>query len=87
MTSQILNVATRARALTLGPFSPSFKVNQLVRDGLEKMLPPDIHTIVTLMHSFLGFTRPAQRAGAWSISQSESVSAVGLSPNQPVVRT
>ena len=27
MTSNILRVATEARALTLGPFSPSFKVS------------------------------------------------------------
>ena len=29
MTSNILRVATEARALTLGPFSPSFKVSFL----------------------------------------------------------
>merc|ERR1712212_1426932 len=31
MTSNILRVATEARALTLGPFSPSFKVNEIVK--------------------------------------------------------
>ena len=30
MTSNILRVATEARALTLGPFSPSFKVSFLL---------------------------------------------------------
>jgi len=47
MTSNILKVATEARALTLGPFSPSFKVNQIVKEGLENLLPNDIHTLVS----------------------------------------
>ena len=52
MTSNILRIATEARALTLGPFSPSFKVNQIVKEGLEKLLPNDIHTLVSLpLHS------------------------------------
>ena len=72
MTSNILRVATEARALTLGPFSPSFKVsflssplngfpglnlqkyanihlyqvNQIVKEGLDKLLPNDVHTKV-----------------------------------------
>ena len=72
MTSNILRVATEARALTLGPFSPSFKVsflsscfngfpglnlqkcvnihlyqvNQIMKEGLDKLLPNDVHTKV-----------------------------------------
>jgi len=46
MTSNILRVATEARALTLGPFSPSFKVNEIVKKGLEELLPNDVHTKV-----------------------------------------
>ena len=55
MTSNILKVATEARALTLGPFSPSFKVNQIVKEGLENLLPNDIHTLVSLTFTFLTF--------------------------------
>ena len=46
MTSNILRLASEARGLTLGPFSPSFKVNQIIREGLEELLPNDIHTKV-----------------------------------------
>ena len=43
MTSWVLSIATEARARALGPFSPSFKVNELIKDGMIALLPDDIH--------------------------------------------
>lgn len=42
-TTDILSVAIDARARTLGPFHPSFDINAIVRDALEKGLPEDVH--------------------------------------------
>ncbi|XP_023342586.1 patatin-like phospholipase domain-containing protein 2 [Eurytemora carolleeae] len=46
MTSNVLRVASEARARTLGPFSPSFNINQILYEGLNRILPEDIHTKV-----------------------------------------
>jgi len=43
MTSQVLKIATEARKCTLGPFSPSFNINQILLDGLQNILPEDVH--------------------------------------------
>ena len=43
MTSSVLRIATEARARALGPFSPSFKVNEMIKDGMIALLPDDIH--------------------------------------------
>jgi len=46
MTSYVLQIACEARSFALGPFSPSFKINNYIEDGLQRMLPKDIHTKV-----------------------------------------
>lgn len=47
MISDVLNVIRDARTKTLGPFSPSFDVQALLREGLEKFLPQDAHIRVS----------------------------------------
>lgn len=46
-TTDILRVAIDARARTLGPFHPSFDINAIVRDALERGLPDDVHVKVS----------------------------------------
>ena len=48
MTSQVLKIATEARKLTLGPFSPSFNINKILADGLSDVLPDNVHLKVSL---------------------------------------
>nr|CAD7598163.1 unnamed protein product [Timema genevievae] len=43
LTTNILRVVQEARTKTLGPFSPSFSIHNIIRDGLEKGLPQDAH--------------------------------------------
>jgi len=43
MTSQVLKIATEARKCTLGPFSPYFNINKILNEGLQDILPDDIH--------------------------------------------
>jgi len=43
MTSRILQLACEARKLTLGPFSPSFNITDILYDGLNRVLSDDIH--------------------------------------------
>ncbi|CAG7721940.1 unnamed protein product [Allacma fusca] len=43
ITQDVLRIATLARSKTLGPFSPSFNINKILRDGLVKILPEDAH--------------------------------------------
>ncbi|KAK6626382.1 hypothetical protein RUM43_006693 [Polyplax serrata] len=47
MISDVLRVIRDARKKTLGPFSPSFDVQGLLREGLEKFLPEDAHKRVS----------------------------------------
>lgn len=47
MISDVLKVIRDARKKTLGPFSPSFDVQALLREGLEKFLPEDAHKRVS----------------------------------------
>lgn len=42
-TSQILKVAIKARSRALGPFHPTFDVNKIITDALDKTLPEDAH--------------------------------------------
>lgn len=46
-TTDILRVAIDARARTLGPLHPSFDINAIIRDALERGLPDDVHTRVS----------------------------------------
>jgi hypothetical protein len=46
-TTEILQVAIKARARALGPFHPSFDVNKIIYDGLVKTLPDDAHKRAT----------------------------------------
>ncbi|XP_011694955.1 PREDICTED: patatin-like phospholipase domain-containing protein 3 isoform X2 [Wasmannia auropunctata] len=43
MTSNVLRVAREARQRTLGPFSPSFNVQEILLSSLRKFLPDDAH--------------------------------------------
>ena len=43
MTSHVLKIATEARKCTLGPFSPSFNITTILSEGLESVLPEDVH--------------------------------------------
>ncbi|KAI4463341.1 calcium-independent phospholipase a2 ipla2 -related [Holotrichia oblita] len=45
-TSDVLRVATEARSRSLGPFHPSFNVQKLLLEGLERFLPDDAHLMV-----------------------------------------
>ncbi|XP_071452365.1 1-acylglycerol-3-phosphate O-acyltransferase Pnpla3-like [Hetaerina americana] len=47
ITSDVLRVVTEARSKTLGPFSPSFNVQNVLLEGLEKVLPEDAHIRVS----------------------------------------
>ncbi|XP_043268390.1 patatin-like phospholipase domain-containing protein 2 isoform X2 [Venturia canescens] len=47
MTSNVLRVAREARQRTLGPFSPSFNVQQILLESLQKYLPNDAHIRVS----------------------------------------
>jgi len=47
MTSNVLNIAIEARKRTLGPFSPSFNITQIIFEGLINLLPDDIHLKVS----------------------------------------
>ncbi|XP_031840225.1 brummer isoform X2 [Nomia melanderi] len=47
MTSNVLRVAREARQRTLGPFSPSFNVQAILLESLQKFLPNDAHIRVS----------------------------------------
>ncbi|CAM1303883.1 PNPLA2 (predicted) [Pycnogonum litorale] len=42
-TTQVLKVAVKARSRALGPFHPSFNIVEILRKGLEDILPEDAH--------------------------------------------
>ncbi|KAK7075006.1 Patatin-like phospholipase domain-containing protein 2 [Halocaridina rubra] len=46
ITTSVLKTATEARSRMLGPFSPTFNVEKLLKEGLLSILPDDAHTIV-----------------------------------------
>ncbi|XP_049791047.1 patanin-like phospholipase domain-containing protein atgl-1 isoform X1 [Schistocerca nitens] len=43
ITTDVLRVVQEARKKTLGPFNPSFNVQNLLLEGLDKVLPEDAH--------------------------------------------
>nr|XP_033321051.1 patatin-like phospholipase domain-containing protein 2 isoform X1 [Megalopta genalis]XP_033321052.1 patatin-like phospholipase domain-containing protein 2 isoform X1 [Megalopta genalis] len=47
ITSNVLRVAREARQSTLGPFSPSFNVQAILLESLQKFLPDDAHIRVS----------------------------------------
>lgn len=47
ITSDVLRLVGEARRRVIGPFSPSFSVQDCLREGLEKALPHDAHLKVT----------------------------------------
>ncbi|KZC10097.1 Patatin-like phospholipase domain-containing protein 2 [Dufourea novaeangliae] len=47
ITSNVLRVAREARQSTLGPFSPSFNVQEILLESLQKFLPNDAHIRVS----------------------------------------
>lgn len=47
ITSDVLRVVGEARAGSLGPFSPSFNIQNVLLEGMHKYLPHDVHHIVS----------------------------------------
>ncbi|KAI8440589.1 hypothetical protein MSG28_001811 [Choristoneura fumiferana] len=47
ITSDVLRVVGEARAGSLGPFSPSFNIQNVLLEGMDKYLPHDVHKIVS----------------------------------------
>lgn len=47
ITSDVLRVVREARSGSLGPFSPSFNIQNVLLEGMEKYLPEDAHKIVS----------------------------------------
>ncbi|XP_061706232.1 1-acylglycerol-3-phosphate O-acyltransferase Pnpla3-like isoform X6 [Cydia pomonella] len=47
ITSDVLRVVGEARAGSLGPFSPSFNIQNVLLEGMDKYLPQDVHKIVS----------------------------------------
>lgn len=43
----MLRLVSEARSGSLGPFSPSFNVQNVILEGLEKFLPDDAHIKVS----------------------------------------
>lgn len=43
LTSDVLRVACEARSKSLGPFHPSFNIQNILLEGMEKVLPEDAH--------------------------------------------
>ncbi|XP_017775894.1 PREDICTED: patatin-like phospholipase domain-containing protein 2 isoform X2 [Nicrophorus vespilloides] len=46
LTSDVLRVATEARSKSLGPFAPSFNIQDILFEGISKVLPDDAHLMV-----------------------------------------
>lgn len=47
MTSDVLRVACEARSKSLGPFHPSFNIQNILIENMEKLLPEDAHIRVS----------------------------------------
>nr|AEJ33048.1 adipose triglyceride lipase [Manduca sexta] len=47
ITTDVLRVVREARAGSLGPFSPSFNIQNVLLEGMQKYLPLDAHKIVS----------------------------------------
>lgn len=48
ITSDVLNLVCLARKRTLGPFSPSFKVQDVLAEGLRKVRNHDVKLAVVI---------------------------------------
>ncbi|PAV60052.1 hypothetical protein WR25_19538 [Diploscapter pachys] len=59
-TSTILKVVTQANKRTLGPVNPQFNLLEIVREEVEKTLPPDAYKTCT-NRLFISLTRWADR--------------------------
>lgn len=55
ITSHVLSVAMQARSRMLGPFSPSFNIQNLLKSGLEKVwfVPSKVRWTALCLHSVL----------------------------------
>lgn len=47
ITTDVLKIVSEARAGSLGPFSPSFSIQNLLLEGMQKYIPHDAHKIVS----------------------------------------
>ncbi|XP_041973253.1 uncharacterized protein LOC121728960 [Aricia agestis] len=47
LTTDVLRVVGEARAGSLGPFSPSFSIQNVLLEGMDRYLPKDAHKIVS----------------------------------------
>ncbi|GFT50516.1 patanin-like phospholipase domain-containing protein atgl-1 [Nephila pilipes] len=59
-TTDILSVAVKARSQTLGPLSPRFDLNSILRERLENALPENAH-ILCSKRLFISVTRWSDR--------------------------
>ncbi|XP_033124412.1 patatin-like phospholipase domain-containing protein 2 [Anneissia japonica] len=60
ITQDVLNMARRARSRTLGPLHPSFNIQQILKDGLIRVLPFDAYKKVS-GNIFISLTRLSDR--------------------------
>lgn len=60
VTTSILRVAVKARSRALGPLHPTFALNELIREGLESLLPENAH-ILCSGRLFISVTRYPDR--------------------------
>ncbi|XP_068627563.1 uncharacterized protein [Battus philenor] len=47
ITSDVLRIVGEARAGSLGPFSPSFNIQNVLLASMQRHLPPDVHKVVS----------------------------------------
>ncbi|KPJ01037.1 Patatin-like phospholipase domain-containing protein 2 [Papilio xuthus] len=47
ITSDVLRIVGEARAGSLGPFSPSFNIQNVLLASMQRHLPPDVHKLVS----------------------------------------
>ncbi|CAK9299451.1 unnamed protein product [Gordionus sp. m RMFG-2023] len=52
----LLSIAAKARSRSLGPLHPSFNITKVIRNGLNKVLPPNAHEIAS-GRLFISLTR------------------------------
>jgi len=61
MTRNVLDVVTRAQEKILGPLNPAFNLNNMLKEGLERVLPDDIHSVANhRLH--ISLTRASDRS-------------------------
>ena len=47
ITTDVLRIVSEARAGALGPFSPSFNIQNVLLEGMQKYIPHNAHRIVS----------------------------------------